>query len=101
MKKNRQGVLLTCLCRNEDKEKILETIFKYTSTIGIRECVYKRYVLDRNEKRVSTELGEVSIKYSTGYGISKSKAEYEDIAKIAEENNMSVEEVKKIVGKYM
>ena len=101
MKKNRQGVLLTCLCRNEDKEKILETIFKYTSTIGIRECVYKRYVLDRYEKRVSTELGEVSIKYSTGYGISKSKAEYEDIAKIAEENNMSVEEVKKIVGKYM
>lgn len=101
MKKNRQGVLLTCLCRNEDKEKLLETIFRYTSTIGIRECVYKRYVLDRYEKRVSTELGEVSIKYSTGYGISKSKAEYEDIAKIAEENNMSVEEVKKIVGKYM
>ncbi len=101
MKKNRQGILLTCLCRNEDRDKMLEIIFRHTSTIGVRECVYKRYELERSEKKVDTELGKVNVKYSSGYGVKKGKAEYEDIAEIAEKNDMSVEEVKKIVRKYM
>ena len=43
MKKNRPGILLTCLCRPEDKEKALSTLFAHTSTLGVRESLCSRY----------------------------------------------------------
>lgn len=94
MKKNRPGTLITCLCRNSDSEKLAGIIFRYTSTIGMRKTVHKRYVLERREEIVNTSLGCVRIKYSKGYGVNKVKAEYNDIADIAARNNMSVDEVR-------
>ena len=38
-------------------------------------------------------------KVSEGYGVCRGKLEYEDIAKIARENGMSLEEVKELVEK--
>ena len=94
MKKNRPGILLTCICEEEKREEVLKTIFKHTSTIGVRESVCKRYVLDRVEKNAKTNYGSIKIKESFGYGVIKKKAEYEDLARIAEENNISVSEIK-------
>ena len=34
MKKNRPGVLLTCMCREEDREKLLSLLFAHTTTLG-------------------------------------------------------------------
>ncbi len=36
MKKNRPGVMLTCLCREEDREKMLSLLFAHTTTLGVR-----------------------------------------------------------------
>lgn len=92
MKKDRPGVLLSVLCKAQDKDKILRLIFKHTSTIGIREYSCKRYTLSRTERTVQTKYGPVREKISSGYGITKIKPEYEDIARIARENNVSVSE---------
>ncbi len=93
MKKNRPGVLVTCICSEENKEDIVKAIFKYTTTIGIRENMLNRYVLDRSEKIVNTQYGDVRVKESRGYGVCKSKAEYDDVEKIAVENNIDISEI--------
>lgn len=71
MKKSRPGTLIKVMCRESDKEKIIETVFKYTTTIGIRENMMKRYVLDRHIETVETEYGPVHCKLSTGYGVTR------------------------------
>ncbi len=93
MKKNRPGYILTVLCRSEDEEKMSGLFFKHTSTWGIRRReVERRYMDTRIEKR-DTEFGPVRFKVGEGYGITKSKPEYEDIARIAAEKSLSVREV--------
>lgn len=94
MKKNRPGVLLTCLCRESQRDEMVNLIFKHTTTLGIRETLCRRYVLKRAEKTVSTQYGPVRIKLSEGYGVSRKKAEYDDLARIAKENGISIFEVK-------
>ena len=97
MKKNRPGVLLHCLCKEEDAEKFARLIFKHTTTIGIRKAVYDRYTLTRREETAGSPWGEVRVKESSGYGVSRAKAEFEDLARIARANGLSIEEVKKEV----
>ena len=99
MKKGRPGTLIRIMCRPDDREKMLSLIFKHTSTIGVRETVTNRFVLKRDLRTVSTELGEVHIKESAGYGASRTKYEYEDLARIAREKGMSLAEVKNILNK--
>lgn len=99
MKKNRPGIMLTCMCKKQDKEKFLKIIFKHTTTLGIREYICSRYGLERNVETLNTKFGDVRIKTSTGYNTTKSKLEYDDIAKFANENNMSLSEIKNIIEK--
>ena len=47
MKKSRPGILLTVLCREEDREKFVSLIFRHTTTLGIREKLCERYTLQR------------------------------------------------------
>lgn len=93
MKKNRPGVLLTVLCRPEQRERMLRELFTHTSTIGVRETVCDRFVLQRRETVRHTEYGDIQFKQAEGYGVSKSKPEYEDIARIAREQHVSLEEI--------
>ncbi|MDO4268741.1 MAG: nickel pincer cofactor biosynthesis protein LarC, partial [Eubacteriales bacterium] len=93
MKKSRPGILLHVMCRAEDKEAILQTIFKHTTTIGIRENKLHRYVLDRHMETVETAYGSIRCKVSSGYGVTRRKYEYEDVCRIAREHNLSIEEV--------
>lgn len=99
MKKSRPGILLTCMCRCNDKEKMVSLLFKHTTTLGIRESISKRYTLTRTMKEHETPYGVVREKVSEGYGVVRGKLEYEDLAKIAKEHGMSLEDVKKLIGK--
>ena len=53
----------------------------------------QRYTLDRRIYEVDTSLGRVRVKVSSGYSVTRKKAEYEDLARIAKENNLSIAEV--------
>ena len=100
MKKNRPGILLTCMCRAEQKEYFLQLIFKHTSTLGVREYFCRRYGLKRKIDEVQTEYGTVHVKRASGYGVVKEKLEYDDVSKIAEEHSWSVAEARnRIYGK--
>jgi len=86
MKKGRPGLIFNCMCKLEMKEKMLSLIFKHTTTIGIREYICRRYTLQREEREVQTEFGPVRVKTSSGFGVTKSKPEYEDVVNIILKN---------------
>ncbi len=93
MKKNRPGVLLTCMCREDDREAMLRTIFRHTSTLGVRVSVCDRYTLSRRQYAVQTPDGEIRVKESSGWGVLRRKAEFEDLARIARQTGKSIAEV--------
>ena len=97
MKKMRPGLLLSVICRSEDSEKTARLIFKYTTTIGIRRTVHERYVLDRKTSAVTTGAGQVHIKEVSGYGVSRCKAEYEELAELARQKGISLREAAELV----
>lgn len=94
MKKSRPGVKLTCMCRERQRKQMLECIFKHTTTLGVREYVCKRYELDRSEKTVRTQDGEVRVKTSSGYGAVREKAEYEDLAALARKSGKTIAQIR-------
>ncbi len=95
MKKSRPGVLLCVICRPEDKARMVQTLFRHTTTLGVREKLCNRYVLSRKVTEKETEFGTVRVKDSFGYGVERSKFEYDDLCAIAREKGLSLEEVKK------
>ena len=95
MKKNRPGILLRVMCRESDKEIMIRSLFKHTTTIGIREQKMQRYILQREIEAIETPLGTIRKKSSYGYGVEHSKWEYEDLQKIAFETGLSIDEVEK------
>ena len=97
MKKGRPGILLTVLCKKEEKERFIALIFRHTSTLGLRECEKRRRTLSRRVETIETPLGAVRIKKSGGFGVEKEKIEYEDIARIAKEKGINLSEVKKLI----
>ncbi len=90
MKKNRPGILLTVLCAEEQRELLVREIFRHTTTLGIRETVCKRYTLDRKETSMEMPCGTVRCKKANGYGVTRCKPEFDDLTKLAEEQERSV-----------
>ncbi len=101
MKKSRPGILLRVLSEEQDKEKILSLLFRHTTTIGVRETRVQRYVLDRKMASVETPYGTVRCKESTGYGVKRTKYEYEDLAAIAREKGISLEELRAMLDAFI
>lgn len=99
MKKSRPGIMLSVLCNARDRELMRELIFRHTTTLGIREYGYKRYTLSREIVSEDTIYGKIRKKISTGYGVTREKYEYDDLANIANENGISIDDVLKELRK--
>jgi uncharacterized protein (TIGR00299 family) protein len=98
MKKNRPGIILTCLTNLQKEEKMVQLIFAHSTTFGIRKQVFTRYTLEREVIETDTRFGPIRIKTGNYRGITKSKPEYEDIAAAARKHNVTIEEVIKELG---
>lgn len=97
MKKNRPGTLLRVLCMGETRDALVEAIFRYTTTLGVRENRMRRHVLDRREETLDTPYGAVRRKTAAGYGATRSKLEYEDLARVARERGVSLAEARRLI----
>ncbi|WP_427339980.1 nickel pincer cofactor biosynthesis protein LarC [Caloranaerobacter sp. DY30410] len=100
MKKGRMAVKLSVLVNEKDIKAIQEVIFRETPSIGIRKYEVEKIMLERDFSKISTNYGEVTVKnsYYKGEKI-KSKPEYEDCRKLAEENNVPIGEIYREVYK--
>ncbi|MCR5651840.1 MAG: nickel pincer cofactor biosynthesis protein LarC [Lachnospiraceae bacterium] len=97
MKKSRPGVMIEVICAKADTEKMTKLMFKHTSTIGIRQFEYKRNILKRHVRDTDTKEGKVRVKESEGYGVKRSKYEFEDLARIARLKGISIREAKELL----
>ena len=98
MKKNRPGVLLTCMCRAAERDAVLRMLFLHTTTLGVRESACTRWTLDRTARTVDTPDGPVRVKQAQGWGVRREKAEYEDLAQIARRTGESLAQVRTRLG---
>lgn len=99
MKKSRPAVLFTVLCREEDRDRMVNLIFQHTTTIGIRMQTKERCTLARREDTVQTPFGRVRRKISEGYGVCRCKYEYEDMAEICRKNDITLRELQDLLDR--
>lgn len=97
MKKSRPGTLFTVMCREEDRERIAGLIFRNTTTLGMRVYHCERMILERSEKTLHTEFGDVRCKEASGYGVVRSKLEYDDVRRLAKSSGRSIREIRDII----
>ena len=92
MKKNRPGVLLTCMCAEERREDMVHLLFLHTTTLGVRVTRCGRYTLRRSTETRETPQGQIRVKKADGWGVARAKPEYEDLAAIARRENISLQQ---------
>ncbi|SHI13856.1 nickel pincer cofactor biosynthesis protein LarC [Clostridium intestinale] len=94
MKKGRPAIKLSVLVSADKEEEILKTIFKETTSIGVRKYKVEKIMLDRDFSKKKTVYGEVTLKNSYYKGeLIKSKPEYEECKIIAKENSIPLKQV--------
>jgi hypothetical protein len=94
MKKQRPGILLTVLCRPDQRPAMLDLIFRESTTFGIREHAVQRTVLERRHEYVETPFGRVRVKIGRWQGADITVSpEYEDCLRAAESAGVSVRAV--------
>jgi hypothetical protein len=95
MKKGRSGHILTALAKESEKDAVAKAILTHTTTRGVRISHCSRLTLLAKTETVKTKYGNIDIKISSGYGITKAKPEYESVATAAKKHGVSFAEVKK------
>ena len=95
MKKGRPAQILTCLCRPQQEQFFAQMLLHETTTLGVRSKACRRTILSSEIRPVDTPYGEIRWKTSSGYGIKKGKAEYEDIQKAAADHHVPFETVRR------
>ena len=98
MKKNRPGLMLCCLGREADLPRLRQTMLRHTSSWGLRQYPCQRFYVDREIKTIDTPAGPLRIKQARpGQGGGKAKAEYEDLAHLARQQGLSLEEAADLI----
>lgn len=94
MKKNRPGVLLQLLCREEAIEEMKEILLRETTTLGIRYYPLTVHRMERVFTKVDTKWGPVTVKQGVRNGeVFQSSPEYEECRKIAETHDIPLKRV--------
>lgn len=89
-KKNRPAYTLTVICKESEREKLENLIFSETTTIGIRRVEMERTILQREIQKKDTPIGTAIVKACTlPDGNIRYYPEYENVAELAERNQLS------------
>jgi uncharacterized protein (TIGR00299 family) protein len=100
MKKNRPGTLLSVIATPDKREAFTGTIFRETTTIGVRYREMTRECLDRRTVTVTTSVGDVRIKVAARNGqILNAAPEFEDCVRLAGEHNLPAKTVQALAIK--
>lgn len=94
MKKGRPGTRVEVLARPAKADTLREILFAHTTTLGIREQVIARHVLEREEIVVKSFGEDVRVKVATlPDGSRRPKPEFDDVQRVARTTGRSAHEV--------
>ena len=94
MKKNRPGFLVRVLARPMDRDALARILFAESTAIGVRHSEWDRLVLERENRRLKTTWGIVSVKLIRGPdGSLECSPEYDDCKRLARKSGLSLREV--------
>jgi pyridinium-3,5-bisthiocarboxylic acid mononucleotide nickel chelatase len=100
MKKNRPGTLLTIISPPSARERLTATVFRETTTIGVRYREMQRECLDRESVDVETPLGRVRFKVARrGHEVLNASPEFEDCVRIATASGRALKDVQALAMK--
>ncbi len=103
MKKNRPGSLLKVISRKDNRENILNSIFKETGSLGIRITPNIHRGVAKREFEVETfniNDKDYEVTFKTGYvngEIISRRPEYEDLKRIAHDSGLSLKDIKELI----
>jgi len=103
MKKNRPGITIKALCYEAEVDVIIDTLFRESTSIGVRLYSVRRAKLSRRTEEVETKYGTVKLKVSTDHRgrIINVMPEYEDCRRIAEAMGIPLKEVYREIPSVM
>ncbi len=94
MKKNRPGILVQVMGKPEQRDTLMDILFRESTTLGIRFHYSQRKVLARSEVEVDSPWGKMRVKeVLRPDGKSYFLPEYEVCRKIAEQRKIPIREV--------
>jgi hypothetical protein len=100
MKKNRPGTLLSVIAAPDARDALTGTIFRETTTIGVRYREMTRECLERQTVTVTTSVGDVRIKIAARNGqILNAAPEFDDCVRLAGEHNVPAKNVQALAMK--
>ena len=88
----RLGAVRNC---RAPQHHLIALLFRHTTTLGVREAELRRHVLTRTVTEVETPFGTLRRKDAAGYGVTRSKYEYDDLCRAARESGLSLTELRK------
>ena len=94
MKGGRPAILLTVLCQPEEQELLAETVFRESTTLGIRTDRRFRYILPRECISVTVDQEQLDVKIARlGEEIITVAPEYRDCLRVAQAIGLPLKEV--------
>lgn len=93
MKKNRPGYLLRVVADESLLSRLEETIFRTTTTIGLRKYPVSRTCMEREEVEAVLPFGTVKLKKCSYSGIVRFYPEYESVKQAAAESGLDFKTV--------
>jgi uncharacterized protein (TIGR00299 family) protein len=94
MKQGRPGIVLTVLAHRQKAQAAMDTMFRETSTLGVRTQEVSRRILPRHSIEVRTPDGPVRMKVAAiGSNGTKASPEYQDCKRIAQQTGRPVREI--------
>ena len=94
MKKNRPGILIQVIGKPEQRDTLMDVLFRESTTLGIRFHYSQRKILPRSEVEVESPWGKMRVKQVLRPdGASYFLPEYEACRDIAEQRKIPIREV--------
>lgn len=94
MKKGRPAYKLCVLAAPSQNDELVKLLFENTSSIGVRQQLMNRKIMQRSVKLLKTVYGTIHVKHLSYEDFSKVSLEHDELLTLAKENDLSVTELR-------